>query len=346
MVAPLERGEADAVFGSRMIDRGRRPPGRHAALQVRRQPHPHDRRERGRRHSTSPSGTRGYRAYGRRAAAICRSSATPTASTSTPQIILQLHRGREAHRRDPDPDLLRRRDLLRQRHAYARDVTARRAPLPGPQDGLRHRRAGVRRRGVRAQGRARTARTDGSSRWLGDAAAGPMLDLGCSDGAARRARCASAATTSSASTSSSTRASRSGSTRFVEADLDHGHPAEAAGRLRRRRWPPTCSSTCASPSALLADVRALLAAGRLAGRQRPELRPLVPAAAGGARAASTTTSAGILDRGHLRFFTRRSFERLLRREGSRYVDSTAGPALRGSDVRRAAASSVARSARS
>ena len=40
LVAPLLSGEADAVFGSRMMSQGWRPCGRHAALQVRRQPDP------------------------------------------------------------------------------------------------------------------------------------------------------------------------------------------------------------------------------------------------------------------------------------------------------------------
>ena len=40
LVAPLRDGQADAVFGSRMMTRLRRAQGRHAALQVRRQPHP------------------------------------------------------------------------------------------------------------------------------------------------------------------------------------------------------------------------------------------------------------------------------------------------------------------
>ena len=43
---PIVAGEADAVFGSRMMKDYRRPAqGRHAALQVRRQPHPDDLRE-------------------------------------------------------------------------------------------------------------------------------------------------------------------------------------------------------------------------------------------------------------------------------------------------------------
>ena len=63
MVAPLDRGEADAVFGSRMIEPGRRPRGRHAALQVRRQPDPHRGRERAARAPTLSEFHSGYRAY-------------------------------------------------------------------------------------------------------------------------------------------------------------------------------------------------------------------------------------------------------------------------------------------
>ena len=50
IVAPLERGECDAVFGSRMLRRRRGPRRRDAALQVRRQQDPHPLRERGPRH--------------------------------------------------------------------------------------------------------------------------------------------------------------------------------------------------------------------------------------------------------------------------------------------------------
>ena len=45
IVAPLERGECDAVFGSRMMVAGRRAQGRDAALQVPRQPDPYRFRE-------------------------------------------------------------------------------------------------------------------------------------------------------------------------------------------------------------------------------------------------------------------------------------------------------------
>ncbi len=113
---PLVRGEADAVFGSRMMERGEARAGRHAALQVRRQPDPHHVPEHGHRPRPHASGT---------------AATAPTASTRSTDIDLDsLHqrlrlrhrdhpgpaRRREADRRGADPDLLRRRDLLRQRH--------------------------------------------------------------------------------------------------------------------------------------------------------------------------------------------------------------------------------------
>ena len=113
MVAPLERGEADAVFGSRMIDDGRRPRAAACRSTSTSATASSPAFENASRARSCPSGTRATGPTPSPRCATCPSSATPTASTSTPQIIVQLHRGREAHRRDPDPDLLRRRDLPR-----------------------------------------------------------------------------------------------------------------------------------------------------------------------------------------------------------------------------------------
>ena len=97
--------------------------------------------ERADRPASSPSGT---------------AATAPTASTRSrdldlasysdgfdfdTEIILGLHARREAHRRGPDPDLLRRRDLLRQRHELRQGRHRRRACATGPaQHGLRRRR--------------------------------------------------------------------------------------------------------------------------------------------------------------------------------------------------------------
>ena len=79
--------------------------------------------------------------------------------------------------------------------------------------------------------------------------------------------------------------------RFVVADLERACPSEVGGRaVRRRRSPPTCSSTSATPTPARASSRCRCARGD-AHRERPEHRPLVPARCGSASAASTTTSA-------------------------------------------------------
>ena len=152
MVAPLLADEADAVFGSRMmVEGGARRGGMPLYKYV------------GNRILTTVENAvagvdltewhSGYRAY---SVAALRATAV-----RAQQRRLRLRhadhppadRVRAAHRRDPDPDLLRRRDLPRQRSEVREGHHRRGVPLPGAQDGLRHGRAGVRERCVRAEGR-------------------------------------------------------------------------------------------------------------------------------------------------------------------------------------------------
>ena len=202
------------------------------------------------------------------------------------QIILQLHRGREAHRRGADPDLLRRRDLPRQRACgYARDVTRRRRCATAPHKmGFGAGELAFDSEAVRAQGGPGQLARTASSRWLGDRPAGRVLDLGCADGAAGRAPARRGPPCHRRRPRRRTRASTERLDRFVEADLDAGIPPrpgagyDVVARRRRAR------ARASTPSGARRDRRRVLRAGRLAGRQRAELRPLVPAAAGGARA--------------------------------------------------------------
>ena len=117
MVAPFA-GDADAVIGSRMMDRGA-PARRHAPVQ-----------DVGNRILTiqnAAGGTEltewhsGYRAYASAARGIPFEGDTDGFDFDT-EILVQLRPG--PHRRGAHPHLLRRRDLPRQRHPLRLDVSA------------------------------------------------------------------------------------------------------------------------------------------------------------------------------------------------------------------------------
>ncbi len=117
---------------------GCRPPGRHAALQVRRQQGAHPVRERPGRH-------RPVRVALGLPGLLRRRPARPALRAQRRRLQLRhadhraARRVGEAHRRDPHPHLLRGRDLLRERGQVRPPDHPRRRPLPGAQDGLRHR---------------------------------------------------------------------------------------------------------------------------------------------------------------------------------------------------------------
>ena len=104
------------MFGSRMLDPGRRPPGRHAAATSSSATGSSPR-------SRTPSPARRSQRVALRLPRLLASRRCAT-SRSTQRRRLRLRhadhraapRGGQAHRRDPDPHLLRRRDLPRQRH--------------------------------------------------------------------------------------------------------------------------------------------------------------------------------------------------------------------------------------
>ncbi len=141
IVAPLERGECDAVFGSRMMDQGRRARGRHAALQVRRQPDPDDVRE-------PVLGTRltelhsGYRAYSVEALAEIPFEQNSDGFDFDTQIILQLVEAGKRIVEMPIPTYYGDEICYVNGMKYAKDVSRRRRSLPAGKDGLRDRRHG------------------------------------------------------------------------------------------------------------------------------------------------------------------------------------------------------------
>ena len=103
--------------------------------------------------------------------------------------------------------------------------------------------------------------------------------------------------------------------RFVAADLDQGLPRGDEGRYDVI-WPPTCSSICGSRA---------ICSKSWPGAWRPTAgsSPASPTPCTGTRDCGCCSGRfdydrrGIFDRGHLRFFTRRSFERLAKRSGLR-----------------------------
>ena len=201
---------------------GRGPRGRHAALQVRRQPDPDSFENR----LPAPQLTEwhsGYRAYRVDALdATSRSRPTPTASTSTPRSSCSCSTAGKRIVEVPIPTYYGDEICYVNGLRYARDVVRDVVRYRAHKLGLRLRRARVRHRATTTPLKeARTARTRMILRWLAPTAAGRVLDVGCSDGLLaepapragpprdRRRPCRS----STASRSGSTRSSRPTSTR-------------------------------------------------------------------------------------------------------------------------------------
>ena len=226
------------------------------------------------------------------------------------QIILELHRRREAHRRGADPDLLRRRDLLRQRPQVRqgrRRATSSRYRLRAMGFGAARRR---RRRAATSSSRGDAARTVGCSSWL--AASRPT-----------------GSSTSGAPTAASARSSARSGHQVDGVDLvKHEGVGERARTASSR---PTSTTDCPPRSATAIDfvvaadvlehvvdparaarpMSRAARSGRGDPRQRAELRPLVPSRPGRRSAASTTTSAVRSTRATCASSRRASFERLV-----------------------------------
>ena len=218
-------------------------------------------------------------------------------------------RRREADRRGPDPDLLRRRDLLRQRHGVRPGrrpgrrrlpPSARWASAPGSWVPRPHE------YGLKAE-RRQLARDDPAS-CSTSLPPGEVLDLGCSGGLLGRADPRDWATTSSASTARGAPASATGVDDFVQADLEQGLPPRSA-TASTSSSPPTSSSTSASPTAAPRRwPRRLGPGGRLDRVDVPNFGHWYPRARV-AHGHVRLRPRGILDETHLRFFTRRGLLR-------------------------------------
>ena len=307
IVAPLIDGHADAVFGSRMLTRGAARAGGMPLYKFAGNRILTVRRERPRR--ARPVGV------------AQRLSRLPRRRPRRHPVRVVLRRlrlrhgdhprparGREVDRRGADPHLLRRRDLLRQRDALRQGRHRRRRPLPAAAHGLRS--------GARPPA---TTPTSSSSRRT------PRTPCCCSGSpSVRRAGCStSGAPTASSAPSLATRRSprhrrRRGQARRrrrAPRRVRRGRPQQG---LPPRDWRAGYDCIVAAdvlehtiaPEHLLADIAERLAPGGAILVSVPNFAhwyPRVRVAAG----RFDYDQRGLLDRGHVRFFTRRSFERLV-----------------------------------
>ena len=274
IVAPLERGEADAVFGSRMMTPGGARKGGMPIYKLigNKVLSTIENRLAGADLSEWHSG---YRAYSVAALRDVPFRANADGYHFDTQIIIQFHEAGKRIVEIPIPTYYGDEISYVNGPRYAIDIVKDVIKYRGPQDGPRQRRHRVRHRPLRAEGRF----------GHGDRAHARVA-LGCAAGPGARARrggradrapsCAARATTSSCS---STRArGRAGRRRHVVARSRRRHPGGGRHRLRPRRRhrrarpgprhrPPARGDPAGD------------AAGRPARRQRPELHPLVPAGA-------------------------------------------------------------------
>ena len=312
VVAPIERGEADVVLGSRMMDKGGARAGGMPAYKLV-----------GNRVLTrfqnAVSGLAltewhsGYRAFATDALARIPFDQNSDGFDFDTEVLLQLHDVGARVAEVPIPTYYGDEICYVEGVPYAMAVVS---------DVLRYRlqQIGFGSNSLAVSSTSYDLKPDELSShsrlldWIRDRPAGRALDLGCAEGwIALQIRAAGHHVTGVdivASAESKARVDR-----FVEADLDAGLPQEvldaggydlvvAADVLEHVR----------EPLDLLAQIRQVLApGGRLLvsvpnfGHWYPRLRVLL--------GRFDYDRRGILDAGHVRFFTQRSFERLLHRSG-------------------------------
>ena len=306
MVAPIERGEADAVLGSRMLDPGGARRGGMPRYKFV-----------GNRILTTVEnvvvGTSlsewhsGYRAYSVAALRDVPFHRNDDGFNFDTQVIVQLLEAAKRIVEIPIPTYYGDEICYVNGLQYARDVT---------RDVLRYRshKMGFGTGELAFASETYEAkRADGSSheqlrRWLAGRSPSRVLDLGCSDGQlAERLRANGHHVTGVDLVARNGVKERVD--RFVEADLDHGVPPEvgesfdvvvAADVLEHVR----------SPERILEDIRSLLAPGGSLLVSVPNFGHWYPRARV-ALGRFDYDRRGILDKDHVRFFTRRSFERLV-----------------------------------
>jgi len=310
MVAPLERGEADAVFGSRMLDegaarRGGMPLYKYVGNKILT------------RVENIAAGTSlsewhsGYRAYSVAALRDLPFDRNHDDFDFDTQIIVQLIEAGKRIVEIPIPTYYGDEICHVNGLGYARDVT---------RDVLRYRahKMGFGSGELAFNSEAYELKEGpGSShdvvlRWLRDRPAGRILDLGCSDGVlAERLREAGHHVTGVDLVAHEGVKERVD--RFIEADLDLGIPPEAEGPFDVVLAADVLEHV-RHPDRILDQIHALLGPGGSFVTSVPNFGhwyPRVRVAVG----RFDYDRRGILDQDHIRFFTRASFERLAARTG-------------------------------
>ena len=313
LVAPLDRDECDAVLGSRMMEpgaarRGGMPLYKYVGNRIL------TAWENAMAGTSLTEWHSGYRAYAVDALAAIEFEANSDGFDFDTQILLQLHHAGKHILELPIPTYYGDEICHVNGMAYARDVAL---------HTLRYR---LQRVGFAPEGAAggigavhdyelKSSPDSSHSRlldWLGAHDPLRILDLGCADGwLAEHARKLGHEVVGVDLVERPGVIDRVD--RFVQADLDHGIPAEvgegfdivlAADVLEHVR----------EPGHLLRDVAPLLADGGAVYTSIPNFAhwyPRLRLLAG----RFDYDHRGILDHGHVRFFTRQSFERLVRRTG-------------------------------
>jgi glycosyltransferase involved in cell wall biosynthesis len=342
MVAPIERGQADAVFGSRMLDpggarRGGMPRYKFFGNRVL------TRVENLVAGASLSEWHSGYRAYSVAALRDVPFHRNDNGFNFDTQVIVQFLEASKRVVEIPIPTYYGDEICHVNGLQYARDVT---------RDVLRYRahKMGFGTGELAFASEAYDGKqADDSShgqvlRWLARRRPGRVLDLGCSDGhlAARLRACGHYVTGVDLVAHNGVKERVD---RFVEADLEHGVPPGVDGSYDVVLAADVLEHV-RSPGQILDDVRGLLAPGGSLLVSVPNFGhwyPRVRVALG----RFDYDRRGILDRDHVRFFTRRSFERLVVDGGYR-VARRSGTGLpfevvdRGGNGQEAGTGSVAR----
>ena len=311
ILAPLIAGEADAVFGSRIMVKGAARKGGNAPLQVRREPHPLPIRERDARNRSVRIPFAGIAPTRSTRSSRSPSSSTPTASTSTPRSSSSCTTPGCASRRCPFRPTTATRSVTSTASAYAADVTkdvvAYRLQKAGFGDGSRI--------ALKEEYELKPSEDSSHGRisaMLSSKPPSKILDLGCSSGLlAERLRAMGHHVTGVDVTEIEGVGERTSA--FFKADLNEGIPSEVGSDFDIVLAADVLEHL-ADPAPLMDQIRDVLAPEGTAIFCVPNVAHWYP------RFRVTLgvfdyDQRGILDATHLRFFTRRSIKKFVERQG-------------------------------
>ncbi|MEQ1786428.1 MAG: bifunctional glycosyltransferase/class I SAM-dependent methyltransferase [Acidimicrobiales bacterium] len=317
MVAPLERGEADAVFGSRMLDpggarRGGMPRYKFVGNRILTTV------ENAVAGASLSEWHSGYRAYSVAAMADIPFHRNDNGFNFDTQVIVQLIEAGKRIVEVPIPTYYGDEICHVNGMGYARDVTRDVVRYRAHKMGFGSGELAFASEGYDAK------HAEGSShelllRWLGGRSEARILDLGCADGyLAERLRALGHHVTGVDLVAHDGVKERVDV--FVEADLDQGLPPGLEGPFDVVLAADVLEHV-RTPEHILEQVRPLMAPGASwivsvpnFGHWYPRTRVAI--------GRFDYDRRGILDRDHVRFFTKRSFERLVEASGFRVVRRT------------------------